>query len=131
MLETSLTKIVLVVEDDRAIGKFLVEFLEEELNSQIFLALKGEQVLKMIGNIKPDVFVLDYQLPDMNGLQLYDLLHALDGLEDIPALVVSANPPLKEIEQRRLPYLKCGRVVRFNIRKCDIALERFEVREVA
>jgi DNA-binding response OmpR family regulator len=106
MLETSLIKTILVVEDDKAIGKFLVAFLEEELNSQIFLALKGEQVLKMIGTIKPDVFVLDYQLPDMNGLQLYDRLHTLDGLEDVPALVLSANPPFKEIEQRRLPYLQ-------------------------
>jgi DNA-binding response OmpR family regulator len=30
MLETSLTKTVLVVEDDRAIGTFLVAFLEIE-----------------------------------------------------------------------------------------------------
>jgi excisionase family DNA binding protein len=35
------------------------------------------------------------------------------------------------IRQRRIPYLKCGRLVRFNIAKCDAALSRFEVKEVA
>jgi excisionase family DNA binding protein len=35
------------------------------------------------------------------------------------------------IRQRRIPYLKCGRLVRFNINKCDAALSRFEVKEVA
>ena len=105
MLEPSCTKTILVVEDDRTLGKFFVDFLEEELNSQVLLAFTGTQALTVIDRIKPDLFLLDYQLPDMNGLLLYDRLHALDGREDVPALVVSANPPIKEIEQRCLSYL--------------------------
>jgi excisionase family DNA binding protein len=35
------------------------------------------------------------------------------------------------IQQRRIPYLKCGRLVRFNISRCDTALARFEIKEVA
>ena len=106
MLETSFIKTVLVVEDNRALGKFMVELLEEELHSQVFLALNGKQALTVIDGVKPDLFVLDYQLPDVNGLLLYDCLHALEGLEDVPALVVSANPPIKEIERRCLSYLQ-------------------------
>jgi CheY-like chemotaxis protein len=84
----------------------MLEVLEEELDAQVFLALDGDQALTMIGRIKPDVFVLDYQLPGKNGLQLYDCLQTLDGRADVPAVVVSANPPLREIEQRRLSYLQ-------------------------
>jgi excisionase family DNA binding protein len=35
------------------------------------------------------------------------------------------------IRVRRIPHLKAGRVVRFNIARCDSALARFEVKEVA
>jgi len=34
------------------------------------------------------------------------------------------------IQQRRIPYLKCGRLVRFNISKCDAALSRFEIKAI-
>ena len=35
------------------------------------------------------------------------------------------------MQERRIPYLKCGRLVRFNVSRCDAALSRFEIREVA
>jgi CheY-like chemotaxis protein len=34
----------------------------------------------------------------MNGIELYDHLHALEGFENIPALFVSATVPLEELE---------------------------------
>ena len=34
------------------------------------------------------------------------------------------------IRARRIPFLKCGRLVRFNVARCDAALGRFEVKEV-
>ncbi len=35
------------------------------------------------------------------------------------------------IRRRRIPFIKCGRVVRFNLAQCDAALERFTVRAVS
>ena len=35
------------------------------------------------------------------------------------------------IKGRRIPHQKIGRLVRFNIARCDAALARFEVTEVA
>ena len=40
--------------------------------------------------VTPDLFIVDYRLTGMNGLELYDLLHATPGLEAIPALLVTA-----------------------------------------
>lgn len=40
----------------------------------------------------PQLMLLDYRLAgSMNGLELYDLLHAREGWHDIQAIVVSAN----------------------------------------
>ena len=93
-------KTILIVEDDTAIGEFLVLVLQQEMLYQALLAPDGFQALKMVRSLNPDLFVLDYQLPGMNGIELYDQLHATDGLEDIPALFISANLPVEALEKR-------------------------------
>jgi len=54
--------------------------------------------------VKPQLFLLEYCLPDTNGIILYDRLHARKELEAVPALIVGAS--LKEgedaIKQRGL-----------------------------
>ena len=95
-------KTVLVVEDDTGIGTFLVQAILQETHHQALLVSDGFQAMKTVTNIKPSLFILDYQLPRMNGLELYDHLHATKGLEHIPALIISARLPKHEIEKRKL-----------------------------
>ncbi len=95
-------KTILVVEDDADRGEFLVQALKDETPYQAVLAPDGFQALKMVRTLKPHLFVLDYLLPRMNGLELYDQLHTMEGLETIPALLMSANLPAKELEKRRV-----------------------------
>ena len=100
--EGSSVKTVLVVEDDTGIGTFLVQAILQETSHQAMLVADGFQALKAVSNIKPSLFILDYQLPRMNGIDLYDQLHATKGLEHIPAIVISARLPKHEIEKRRI-----------------------------
>ncbi|MFL5626644.1 MAG: response regulator [Ktedonobacteraceae bacterium] len=95
-------KTVLVVEDDTGIGNFLVQAILQETPYQAMLVADGFQALKAVANIKPSLFILDYQLPRMNGIELYDHLHAIKGLEHIPAMVISARLPRQEIEKRKI-----------------------------
>ena len=93
---------VLVVEDDVGIGNFLVQAILQETSHQAMLVTDGFQALKAVASIKPGLFILDYQLPRMNGIELYDQLHAMHGFEDIPAIIVSARLPKQEIEKRKI-----------------------------
>jgi CheY-like chemotaxis protein len=99
-------KTILVVEDDTDLGEFFVQALKDELPHQAVLASDGFQALKMVRSLKPDLFVLDYLLPSMNGIELYDQLHAIEELKDIPALFISANVPTGELKRRRVYYIK-------------------------
>jgi CheY-like chemotaxis protein len=99
-------KTILVVEDDSDLGEFFVQALKDETPHQAILVTDGFQALKMVRSIKPDLFVLDYQLPSMDGIELYDHLHTTEGLENVPALFMSANAPTGELEKRRVYYIK-------------------------
>jgi CheY-like chemotaxis protein len=104
-------KTVLVVEDDEDIGPLIMSVLFEEGAHhqppiQAILAVDSLQALEMMSTITPNLFVLDYYLPRMNGIDLYDRLHAMEGLEQVPAIFMSANPPIQEIEKRHLTSVR-------------------------
>jgi len=101
-------KTVFIVEDDEAIGELLVEAIQQETPYQAVLASDGFQALKMLPKVKPDVLILDYALPGMNGLEFYDAIHELKALEYLPVLVVSAEATRiqKEVKARQLSQLK-------------------------
>src|SRR5206468_13004933 len=91
-----------VVEDDEAIGAFLIETIEQETPYQYVLATQSQQALQLAQEIKPILFILNYHLPGMNGLQLYDRLHAIGGLAHVPAIMISAVLPEQEVNQRNM-----------------------------
>ncbi|HEY3991956.1 MAG TPA: response regulator [Ktedonobacteraceae bacterium] len=104
-LQDPKTKTILIVEDDTAVGEFFVYALRTETPYQALLAIDGLQALEMVKTLAPDLFVLDYQLPHMNGLELADRLRATEELQHVPVLLMSANIPQQELEKRQLPFL--------------------------
>jgi DNA-binding NtrC family response regulator len=84
-------KTILIVEDDESTGEVLTQVIALETPYHVLLATRGERALEIVRQNKPHLFILDYLLPDMNGIALYDRLHAFDGLEAVPAILVSAN----------------------------------------
>jgi DNA-binding response OmpR family regulator len=99
-------KTVLVVEDDEDIGELIVQAIDLETPFRALLVTDGFQALKKVNNLKPNLLLLDYGLPDTNGIKLYDTLHAISGLEHVPAIMISANLPAQEVKKRKLLSLK-------------------------
>lgn len=99
-------KTILVVEDDNDIGEFLVQAIEMETPYQAALASQGVEALRLVSSLKPNLLILDYTLPDMNGLELYDKVHKARDFANVPALVISANAPQTELRRRHLPLLR-------------------------
>src|SRR5947207_12002799 len=106
--DPAVVKTVCIVEDDEAIGALLVQAIEQETPYQAVLASDGFQALKMLRTVKPDLLILDYGLPDMNGLELYDTIHAVKAMEHLPVLIISAETVRiqKEVTARQLSQLK-------------------------
>lgn len=99
-------KTILIVEDDQDIGEFIAQTLQLETSYQTLLATNGAEALEQVKSIKPNIFLLDYMLPGINGIELYDQLHAITGFEHIPAIMMSANLPTQAAHKRKIACLK-------------------------
>jgi CheY-like chemotaxis protein len=103
------TATILVVEDDDDTRELIMLLISTLPAYHYRLVSDASQALHVIKEVKPDLFILDYRLPGMNGLKLYDQLHATPGLEAIPALLITASrlEALRpEIEQRQVTVLE-------------------------
>jgi DNA-binding response OmpR family regulator len=95
-------KSVLIVEDDPDIGPFLLESIMLETPYQAMLVTDGFKALKTVRNLKPNLFILDYRIPHLNGLELCDRIREMEGFKDIPVIMVSAQLPGQEVARRRI-----------------------------
>ncbi len=95
-------KLVLLVEDDRNIGEVLVQAITQETPHQVLLKTDGHGTLAAVQSLKPDIFILDYHLPRMTGIELYDRLHVIEGLTEVPAIMISARLPVHELSKRKI-----------------------------
>ena len=97
----SATKTILVVEDDLAIVSFLVSAIEQETPYRAVMATDSHAALELVRHFKPDLILLDYGLPDMNGIELYD---RLEEVAPIPAILMTASRqlPQQQLQQRQL-----------------------------
>jgi CheY-like chemotaxis protein len=96
------SKLILLVEDDIHIGEVLVEAISQETPYLAVLVPDAFTALQSVQSLKPDLFILDYQLPRMNGIELYDKLHAIEAFIHVPAIMMSARLPLQELEKRKI-----------------------------
>jgi len=95
---------ILLVEDDPNIGAFLMEAIAQETPYRAIVASDSNAALKLVRHFTPCLFILDYGLPGMNGIELYDRLHLNLELASIPAILITANRqvPQQQIQQRQL-----------------------------
>lgn len=93
---------VMIVEDDVHIGAFLVEAITGETPYHALLVVNGIEALETVKHLKPSLMILDYHLPGIDGLELYDRVHAMPEMQQIPAIMMSARLPQRELEQREI-----------------------------
>jgi CheY-like chemotaxis protein len=98
----SAMKLILIVEDDALIGEVFVQAISEETAHQALLVPDGFRALEIVKTYRPDLIMLDYHLPRMNGLELYDRLHAIKELENVPTILTTAGVMHHDIQQRHL-----------------------------
>jgi len=80
---------VLVVDDDPAIVEMLVELLERDGRFEVETAATGFDAGMRTRSFHPDVIVLDYMLPDINGNAVCRSIRSDPSLADVRIIIVS------------------------------------------
>lgn len=103
--ERSAVKSILIVEDDPAIGDLLTETISYETRYHPIVVSDGIQALKVVKETRPDLLLVDYRLPMMSGIELYDQIQAIEGAAYIPIIMTSASEIEKELADRNITVL--------------------------
>ncbi len=83
--------VILVVDDDIPILTLMRNLLSE-FGFEARVASSGEAALQAAREVKPDLVLLDKNMPGMSGSQVIDALHSERGLAHVPVLILSGEP---------------------------------------
>jgi DNA-binding response OmpR family regulator len=94
-------KVVLVVEDEQAIGELIASAISDEPGYCAIHVLEPTAALETTKHVTPDVMVVDVRLPGMSGFELYDRLQKDPRTSKVPVLFETASGSESIAEFRR------------------------------
>ncbi len=96
-VETGKRKI-LIVDDDEEIVELMVDVLSRDGRFEIKTASSGYDAGIMTEQFRPDLVILDYMLPDINGNIVCQAIRRNPQLQNIRIIIVSGVVNASEIE---------------------------------
>src|SRR5215472_8613866 len=99
----STAQTILLVEDDEEIRELLLSALSMETDYEVLTMSNDAETIQRLAevrSVKPQLILLDFRLPTMTGLELYDILRKQRGLKNVPAIIITAFKLNKEMERR-------------------------------
>ncbi len=87
---TNTTYKILYIDDDQDNRVLIERFLTFE-GFMVYTAKTGQEGLDKAGEVLPDVFLIDFNLPDINGYAIIKVLNDQAETQHIPKVIFSAN----------------------------------------
>ncbi len=94
--------LVYLVEDDCVLAKIITWNLQEKSSCLVKSFVSGEEMIVQMNNESPDIVLLDYFLPGMNGREVYDVIKS--ELPETTVIGISGQLQLKEVKE----FFNCG-----------------------
>jgi CheY-like chemotaxis protein len=87
-------KIILLADDEPMLSELLAELLESSGFNVIKVSTGKETIKVLTEEIKVDLAIIDYNMPEMNGLETIEKIRALDF--DLPIILSSGSMQLDD-----------------------------------
>lgn len=81
-------KRILVVDDNGTQLRTMKAMLEESY--EVAIAISGAQAMTSIGKKRPDLILLDYEMPVCDGKMTLEMIRADDEMKDIPVIFLTS-----------------------------------------
>lgn len=95
-----MAKKILLIEDEEIIIDLLHRKLAKE-GYDVFLARNGDEGLKKMREIMPDIILLDIIMPKKGGFEVMEEMAKDENLKDIPVVVVSNSGQPVELDKAK------------------------------
>ena len=90
---------LLYVEDNTANLKLVEQLIARRPDMRLLSALNGNLGIEMARQLRPDVILMDINLPGLSGIQALKILREDPVTAHIPVLAISANAMLGDIQK--------------------------------
>lgn len=90
-------KKILVVDDSGAMLRNVKGWLEDRY--QVILANSGTMAIKYLSTNRPDLVLLDYEMPVLNGKQVLEMIRSESEFSDIPVMFLTSKNDKESIQQ--------------------------------
>ncbi len=90
---------VLIVDDDPTFVDYLAFFLSKQ-GCRVFTAFEGEEALRKIDELHPDLVILDVVLPGLGGFETLELIKA--GRPELPVVMLTCHDSHEAAQATRL-----------------------------
>lgn len=87
--------LILVVDDDPGILR-IVEFTLQRSGYEVRTAPNGQEALKMLRTILPDLMILDVAMPGLSGFDLCHIVKRDQRLQNVPVIFFTAQDSPKD-----------------------------------
>lgn len=87
---------VLIVDDVEA-NRFILRDIIMEMGYQPILAENGEQAMKIVQRIRPNLIILDIAMPVMDGFEFCKWIKAKPDMQEVPVIFISAMDETDDI----------------------------------
>lgn len=94
----------IVVADDDPVSRGLIRDVLEPEGYEVFEVSNGEEALVAVAENRPDLILLDIQMPVLDGYEVLESLRGDDRFRDIPVAAVTALAMASD----RAQALSCG-----------------------
>ena len=92
---------LLIVDDDQDLVDLLVDHFERDGRFEVRSVNNGFGAGMMIKEFRPDLVVLDIMLPDINGLEVCQLVRSDKSMDDVRIICISGMVEEDRIQQLR------------------------------
>ncbi len=97
-MSTKRKKTILLIDDDQLQRDTVLTYLLAEDDLELHLAGDGKTGLMLTDKIKPDLILLDWMMPEMDGLEVLRILKSNKHTTHIPVIMITAKNTAREVE---------------------------------
>lgn len=90
---------ILYVDDDPSMRELVRTALDGHTEFSVVTCTSGFEALIIVGQLRPDLILLDVEMPRLDGVQTLECLRAMEVGHHTPVVLLAADPSPSELRR--------------------------------